>query len=136
MNRGEIIIYQTPSGETQLDVRLENETVWLTQAQMVELFQTTKQNVGLHIRNIIKVHELDKNSTVKDFLTVQQEGKRNVQHTVVLYNLDMISKHINNTFKERKLDKNSVYAKFANTTKHVHSIFAGGMCKFCTLNIK
>jgi len=61
METGEIIIYQTTDGTTVLDVRLENETVWLTQSQMVELFNTTKQNVSLHINNIYKEGELDKN---------------------------------------------------------------------------
>ena len=60
MKTGEIIIYQTPDGTTGLDVRLEDDTVWLTQSQMVELFNTTKQNVSLHINNIYKEGELDK----------------------------------------------------------------------------
>ena len=89
-NRGEIIIYQDSDGTTNLDVRLEHETVWLAQAQMVELFQTTKQNVSLHVRNIFKEGELEKISTVKDFLTVQQEGQRSVKRQVTYYNLDMI----------------------------------------------
>ena len=61
-----IIIYQSEDGKTQLDVKLEGETVWLTQAQMVELFQTSKQNVSLHINNIYKEGELEKEATVKD----------------------------------------------------------------------
>ena len=62
----EIIIYQTQDGQTKIDVRLENETVWLTQNQMAELFQTTKQNVSSHIKNIFEEGELSENSTVKD----------------------------------------------------------------------
>ena len=58
MEKDKIIIYQTEDGQTQVDVRLENETVWLTQAQMVELFQTTKQNVSLHVGNVFKEGEL------------------------------------------------------------------------------
>ena len=85
-----IIIYQTEDGQTQIDVRLENETVWLTQAQMVELFQTTKQNVSLHLGNLYKEGELEKEATVKEYLTVQQEGKRKVSRRVKYYDLDVI----------------------------------------------
>ncbi len=85
-----IIIYQTADGQTAIDVRLENETVWLTQAQMVDLFQTTKQNVSLHVNNVFKEGELDEGSTVKEYLTVQKEGKRNVGRIVKYYNLDVI----------------------------------------------
>ena len=85
-----IIIYQTDDGQTQIDVRLENETVWLTQAQMVELFQTTKQNVSLHVNNVYKECELEEKSTVKEYLTVQNEGKRSVRRMVKYYNLDVI----------------------------------------------
>ena len=90
MKTGEIIIYQTPDGTTGLDVRLEDDTVWLTQSQMVELFNTTKQNVSLHINNIYKEGELDKESTVKDFLTVQDEGLRTIKRIISYYNLDVI----------------------------------------------
>lgn len=86
----EIIIYQTQDGQTKIDVRLENETVWLTQNQMAELFQTTKQNVSSHIKNIFEEGELSENSTVKDYLTVQQEGNRKVSRNVFHYNLDVI----------------------------------------------
>ncbi len=85
-----IVIYQTEDGQTQIDVRLENETVWLTQAQMVELFQTTKQNVSLHLGNLYKEGELEKEATVKEYLTVQQEGKRKVSRRVKYYDLDVI----------------------------------------------
>ena len=85
-----IIIYQSEDGKTQLDVKLEGETVWLTQAQMVELFQTSKQNVSLHINNIYKEGELEKEATVKDYLTVQSEGARTIHRRVKYYNLDMI----------------------------------------------
>ena len=86
----QIIIYQTEDGQTQIDVRLENDTVWLTQAQMVDLFQTTKQNVSLHVSNVFKEGELEQASTVKEYLTVQQEGKRSVSRQVKYYNLDVI----------------------------------------------
>ena len=85
-----IVIYQTEDGQTQIDVRLENETVWLTQAQMAELFQTTKQNVSLHLNNLYKEGELQKEGTVKEYLTVQQEGKRRVSRRVKYYDLDVI----------------------------------------------
>ncbi len=86
----QIIIYQTEDGQTQVDVRLENETVWLTQAQMVELFQTTKQNVSLHVGNVFKEGELEQEATVKEYLTVQKEGEGNVSRKVKYYNLDVI----------------------------------------------
>ena len=86
----EIILYQTEDGITKIDVRLENETVWLTQAQMVELFQTTKQNISLHIRNIFEEGELQPHSTVKEYLTVQTEGIRQVKRLTQSYNLDVI----------------------------------------------
>lgn len=86
----EIIIYQTQDGQTKIDVRIENETVWLTQNQMAELFQTSKQNISLHIKNIFEEQELEENSTVKDYLTVQNEGTRTVSRNITHYNLDVI----------------------------------------------
>ncbi|MEA5128318.1 MAG: RhuM family protein [Proteiniphilum sp.] len=86
----QIVFYQTQDGRTNLDVKLEDETVWLTQAQMSELFQTTPQNITLHIGNIYKEAELEQISTCKDFLQVRQEGKRQVQRNVTHYNLDVI----------------------------------------------
>ena len=86
----EIIIYQTQDGQTKIDVRIENETVWLTQNQMAVLFQTTKQNISLHIKNIFEEGELTEDSTVKDYLTVQNEGSRKVSRNVTHYNLDVI----------------------------------------------
>jgi hypothetical protein len=86
-NNSEILLYQTEDGQTKIDVRLEEETVWLSQAQMVELFQTTKQNISLHIRNIFKEGELDENSVVKDYLTTAADGKN---YSTKYYNLDVI----------------------------------------------
>lgn len=89
---GEIIVYHA-NGELHLDVRIENETVWLTQAQMAELFASTKQNISLHIRNIFKEGELDAKVVVKNFLTTTKHGalKEKVQyHQVKNYNLDVI----------------------------------------------
>ena len=87
---GDIIIYQTDDGLTKIDVRVENETVWLSQQQMADLYNTTKQNISLHIKNIFYEEELDEDSTVKEFLTVQKEGNRSVERKVKYYNLDMI----------------------------------------------
>ena len=70
IDKGEIIIYLPDDKSTQLEVRIDEETVWLTQAQMVELFSSTKQNISLHINNIFKEGELNQNSTVKEYLTV------------------------------------------------------------------
>jgi hypothetical protein len=88
--KSEIVLYQTEDGRTRLEVKLENETVWLTQGQMAELFQTTKQNVSLHIQNVFDERELERGATVKESLTVQQEGNRSVQRQVEFYNLDVI----------------------------------------------
>lgn len=87
MADSEILLYQTEDGKTKIDVRLEDETVWLNQKQMVKLFQTTKQNVSLHIRNIFKEGELDENSVVKDYLTTAADGKN---YSTKYYNLDVI----------------------------------------------
>jgi len=85
-----IVIYQTEDGKTQIDVRLENETVWLTQAQMAELFEKTPQNITMHIGNAYKEGELERESTCKEYLQVQQEGKRKVSRRVKYYDLDVI----------------------------------------------
>ena len=90
MKEGEIVVYQPNETEFHLDVRIDDETVWLTQAQMVELFASTKQNISLHINNIFKEGELRQSTTVKEYLTVQQEGLRSVRRKVFHYNLDVI----------------------------------------------
>jgi hypothetical protein len=87
---GQIIVYQTDDGRSTIRVRLEDETVWLTQNLMAELYQTSKQNVSLHIRNVYEERELEKEATVKEYLTVQQEGSRAVKRRLDFYNLDMI----------------------------------------------
>lgn len=84
----DIVVYN--DGELELKVSVNEETIWLTQKQLVELFEVTKQNISLHINNIFKEDELNKNSTVKFFLTVQQEGNRKVERNLEHYNLDMI----------------------------------------------
>lgn len=88
-NQGEIIVYQ-PEKTLQLKVRMENETVWLTQAQMAELFETTPQNITLHIKNIYVEQELIADLTCKDFLQVREEGSRVVKRMQKFYNLDVI----------------------------------------------
>jgi len=88
--KGELLVYQTENGDIKLDVRLENEAVWLTQQMMAELFQTTQQNISLHARNIYKEGELSSELTHKKFLSVQKEGGRQVRRSLDFYNLDMI----------------------------------------------
>jgi hypothetical protein len=91
MNKnGEILIYRTPKGNTKIDVQLQNETLWLNQKQIAELFQTTVPNVNMHVKNILEEGELEANPTIKDFLIVQKEGKRNVKRNIEHYNLDMV----------------------------------------------
>ena len=89
-NYGEIIIYQTEDGLTKLDVRMADETVWLTQQQMAELFQTSRTNVVDHIKNLYEEDELDVNSTCRKFRQVRMEGNRQVTRELPFYNLDMI----------------------------------------------
>lgn len=86
---GEIILYQ-PDETVKLEVRLEDETVWLTQAQIVELFQSSKANISGHIKNIYEQQKLGENTTVRDFRTVRLEGKRQVVRKLTYYNLDAI----------------------------------------------
>lgn len=90
MKEDKIVIYQTEDGQTQIDVRLENETVWLTQAQMAELFQTDRTSIVRHINNIYKVEELDREATCAKITQVQTEGKRRVSRNIPYFNLDMI----------------------------------------------
>src|SRR5699024_7621131 len=86
-NKTDILIYQTEDGNTKIDVRLENETVWMTQKAIAELYQSTKQNISLHIKNIFEEKELDEDSVVKFYLTTARDGKKyNAKH----YNLEMI----------------------------------------------
>ncbi len=86
----EIILYQTDELPERIEVKIEDETVWLSQAQMAILFNQTKQNISLHINNCFKEGELQKTATVKESLTVRKEGKRNVKRKIEYYNLDVI----------------------------------------------
>ena len=85
--KSEIILYQTEDNHTRIEVRLENETVWLTQSQLAELFQTSIPNVSMHIRNIFNENELHSDSVVKEFLTTAADGKK---YQTRFYNLDVI----------------------------------------------
>jgi len=89
-DEGEFLVYQQENGRVRLDVRLADETVWLTQQQLADLFQTSKQNVSLHIRSIFEEGELRHGATVKKYLTVRQEGARQVRRELDYYNLDVI----------------------------------------------
>lgn len=86
----DLILYTTEDGRSQIRLRADEQTVWLTQLEMAELFDATKQNISLHLKNIFEEGELDPAATVKDSLTVQIEGNREVQRPVTLYNLDAI----------------------------------------------
>jgi len=86
----EVILYTSEDGKTQIDLQLEDGTVWLSQLQIAELFQTTKQNISKHIHAIYEDEELDEQATVNQQLTVQKEGAREVSRTLTLYNLDVI----------------------------------------------
>lgn len=85
--KGQFLIYQAEDGTQKLDVRLENETVWLTQQLMTQLFQTTQQNISLHIQNIYEEKELTPEATHKKYLSVQTEGTRQVKRPLDYYNL-------------------------------------------------
>ncbi len=89
-NTGKILIYQNEKGDTKIDVFFEEDTIWMTQKSLAELYQVTPQNITLHIKHILEEGELDENATCKDYLQVQMEGQRSVKRMVKYYNLDMI----------------------------------------------
>lgn len=89
-DKGQILLYQTPDGVTKIEVKLQNETVWLSLDQMAELFQRNKSTISRHIKNVFEEGELQPDSTVAFFATVQTEGKRKVERDIAYYNLDMI----------------------------------------------
>ncbi len=89
-DKGQILLYQTPDGESRIEVRLEGETVWLNQEQMAELFQRNKSTISRHINNAYEEGELTPEATVAFFATVQTEGNRQVERDIAFYNLDMI----------------------------------------------
>ena len=88
--KGQFLVYPTEDGRTKIEVRLENETVWLTQQHMAELFQTNQQNISLHLQNTYEEGELQRPATHKEFLSVRREGSREVTRTLDFYNLDAI----------------------------------------------
>lgn len=87
---GEILIYNSKDGKVNLDVKLENETLWLSQKDMAELFECSKDNISLHLKNIYLENELDQNRTTEDFSVVRSEGPREVKRFVKFYNIDVI----------------------------------------------
>lgn len=89
-NTGNILIYQTEKGDTKIDAYFNDETIWMSQKSIAELYQTTPQNITTHIKNIYGDGELDENSTCKNYLQVQNEGIRSVQRTIKVYNLSLI----------------------------------------------
>jgi len=89
-HKSDLLIYQTEDGKTKIDVKLENETVWMTQKAIAKLYQTSPQNIIMHIKNIFSEGELNENATCKNYLQVQNEGNRQVQRNLIHYNLEMI----------------------------------------------
>ena len=87
MDKGQIILYQTPDGESKIEVRLENDNVWLSADQMAELFQRNKSTISRHIKNVLEDGELEEAATVAFFATVQNEGERKVERKIAFYNL-------------------------------------------------
>jgi len=87
---GEVVVYETPDGEVALNVRLEQDTVWLTREQMAAVFASTTENIRQHLRNIFVDSELEDSATTKDFLVVRSEGDRRVRRRIRHYNLDAI----------------------------------------------
>jgi hypothetical protein len=112
----EILIYQTAGGQTKINVRFENENVWLTQKMMADLFQTTIPNINMHLQNIYEEGELQEFSTIKDFLIVQLEGNRQVERKQKFYSLDAIisvgyriKSHIATKFRQWATDRLKEY---------------------------
>lgn len=90
MDKGQFLLYQTPDGVSKTEVKLQDDTVWLSLDQMAELFQRNKSTISRHIKNVLEEGELLADSTIANFATVQNEGKRHVERQITYYNLDMI----------------------------------------------
>ena len=90
MDKGQFLLYQTPDGDSQIEVKLQNDTVWLSLDQMAELFQRNKSTISRHIKNVLEDGELQEEATIANFATVQNEGTRKVERVIAHYNLDMI----------------------------------------------
>ena len=91
MNESNILLYETDDGKINVDVILKDETIWLTQKSIADLFECSSDNISLHLKNIFKENELDRNSTTEKISVVQNEGKRNVNRELEFYNLDAIN---------------------------------------------
>ena len=89
MDKGQFLLYQTPDGDSQIEVKLQNDTVWLSLDQMAELFQRNKSTISRHIKNVLEDGELQEEATIANFATVQNEGTRKVERVIAYYNLDM-----------------------------------------------
>ncbi len=90
MDKGQFLLYQTPDGNSQIEVKLQNDTVWLSLDQMAELFQRNKSTISRHIKNVLEDGELQEEATIANFATVKNEGTRKVERVIAFYNLDMI----------------------------------------------
>ena len=90
MDKGQFLLYQSPDGDSQIEVKLQNDTVWLSLDQMAELFQRNKSTISRHIKNVLEDGELQEEATIANFATVQNEGTRKVERVIAYYNLDMI----------------------------------------------
>ena len=90
MDKGQFLLYQTPDGDSQIEVKLQDDTVWLSVDQMAELFQRNKSTISRHIKNVLEDGELQEEATIANFATVQNEGTRKVERVIAYYNLDMI----------------------------------------------
>lgn len=90
MDKGQFLLYQTPDGDSRIEVKLQNDTVWLSLDQMAELFQRNKSTISRHIKNVLEDGELQEEATIANFATVQNEGTRKVERAIAYYNLDMI----------------------------------------------
>lgn len=90
MDKGQFLLYQTPDGDSQIEVKLQNDTVWLSLDQMAELFQRNKSTISRHIKNVLEDGELQEEATIANFATVQNEGTRKVERVIAYYNLDMV----------------------------------------------
>ena len=90
MDKGQFLLSQTPDGDSQIEVKLQNDTVWLSLDQMAELFQRNKSTISRHIKNVLEDGELQEEATIANFATVQNEGTRKVERVIAFYNLDMI----------------------------------------------
>jgi hypothetical protein len=136
--KGELILYQAEDETTQIEVHLKNENVWLTQKMMAELFQTTPQNITIHLKNIFDEGELQEDATCKDFLQVQNEGSRKVERKQKFYNLDAIisvgyriKSHIATKFRiwATKLLKEYLIKGFTMDDERLKNLGGGGYWK-------